>query len=150
LPVEVKDGVDRAPEGPGTPRIAATDEQFAARLGRPVPRPRPVRPFTRQSSLGELRATRAGRLLNAILWRIAPFDEETKADEVAMRTYQRALDELPLRGAAIYSEGKLTWSTVDILLDVMNGRPGRAVTALARMVTARVGRLGGRSAGRPS
>jgi beta-glucosidase len=150
LTVQVKGGVDRAPEGPDTPPIAATGDQFATRLGRPVPRPRPVRPFTRQSSLGELRLTRTGRLLNAVLWRIAPFDEETKADEIAMRTYKRALDELPLRGAAIYSEGKLPWSTVDILLDVMNGRPGRAVTALGRKVTARVGRLSGRSARRPS
>src|SRR6185369_3351927 len=72
LTIEVKGGVSQAPEGPGTAPVAATDDQFAARLGRPVPRPRPVRPFTRQSSLGELRATRTGRLLNAILWRIAP------------------------------------------------------------------------------
>ena len=45
----------------------------------------PVRPFTRQSSLEELTATRIGRLLNALLWRIAPFDDETRADETAMR-----------------------------------------------------------------
>jgi beta-glucosidase len=150
LTLEVEGGVDQAPEGPGTAPIAATGDQFAARLGRPVPRPRPVRPFTRQSSLSELRATRTGRLLYAILWRIAPFDEEAKADEIAMRTFKRALDELPLRGAAIYSEGKLPWSTVDILLDVVNGRPGRAVTALGRKVTARLGRLSGRSARRAS
>jgi beta-glucosidase len=128
LTVVVEDGVDVAPEGPDAPQIASSDEQFASRLGRALPQPRPVRPFTRQSSLEELRATRIGRLLNAILWRIAPFDEETRADETAMKTYRRTLDELPLRGAAIYSGGKLRWTTVDTLLDVLNGRHRRATT----------------------
>jgi hypothetical protein len=52
--------------------------------------------------------------------------------------YKRALDELPLRGAAIYSGGKLTWTTVDTLLDVLNGRPRaaavRTVAALGRAI----------------
>ncbi|HET6529102.1 MAG TPA: glycoside hydrolase family 3 C-terminal domain-containing protein [Actinoplanes sp.] len=126
--VDVKEGVDVAPDGPTAPRIAVSDEQFAARLGRPVPTPRPVRPFTRQSSLAELRATRIGRLLSAVLWRMAPFDQETRADETAMRTYRRALDELPLRGAAIYSGGRLRLTAVDSLLDVLNGRHRRAIT----------------------
>jgi beta-glucosidase len=139
--VEVKGGVDVAPEGPDSAPIAATDEQFARRLGRPVPVPRPVRPFTRQSSLAELSSTRIGRLLNALLWRMAPFDAETRADEVAMRTYRRGLDELPLRGAAIYSAGKLTWPMVDTLLDLLNGRRRdaavRIVAALGKALTKR-------------
>jgi beta-glucosidase len=122
LTVVVSGGVASAPEGPGTPAIAVSDELFAARLGRPVPRPRPVRPYTRQSTLGQLSGTRIGRLLFAVLWRMAPFDAETKADETAMATYRRALEELPLRGAAIYSGGKLRLRTVDVLLALLNGR----------------------------
>jgi beta-glucosidase len=138
LTVQIEGGVGTAPEAPGTPAVAATDEQFAARLGHAVPVPRPIRPFTRQSSLEDLTATRIGRLLNAVLWRIAPFDDEDRADEAAMRMYKRALDELPLRGAAIYSAGKLTWTTVDTLLDVLNGRPRpaavRVLAALGRTI----------------
>ena len=126
LTVEIKGGAGTAPEGPDAPAVAVTDEQFAERLGHAVPQPRPIRPFTRQSSLEELTATRIGRLLNALLWRIAPFDDETRADETAMRTYKRALDELPLRGAAIYSSGRMTWTTVDTLLDILNGRRRQA------------------------
>lgn len=63
LTVDVGGGIGTAPEGPGTPGVAVTDEHFSARLGRAVPPPRQVRPFTRQSSLGELSATRIGRLL---------------------------------------------------------------------------------------
>jgi beta-glucosidase len=138
VPVEIHGDAGTAPDGPDTPPIAATDEQFAARLGHAVPEPRPVRPFTRQSSLEELTVTRIGRLLHAVLWRIAPFDDETRADEAGMRMYKRALEELPLRGAAIYSGRKLTLTTVDTLLDILNGRPRqaavRSVAALGRTI----------------
>jgi beta-glucosidase len=140
--VQVKGSVDTAGEGPRTPPVASTDDQFAARLGRPIPRPRPVRPFTRQSSLEELGVTRIGRLLNAILWRLAPFDEDTKADETAMKAYKRSLDELPLRGAAIYSSGKLRWPTVDTLLDILNREPRQAATRLAIALGRTISRRG--------
>jgi hypothetical protein len=38
-----------------------------------------------------------------------------------------------LRGAAIYSGGRFGWTAVDTLLDVLNGRGGRAA---ARLVAA--------------
>lgn len=130
VPVEMP-GVTAAAEGPRTPPVARTDEQFAVRLGRPVPAPRPIRPYTRQAGLGELRATRTGRLLYAVLWRMAKL-AETGADEATMKMYQRSFDEMPLRGAAIYSGGRLRWSTVDALVDLLNGRPHRMVARLVR------------------
>ena len=129
IEVEIGQGVETAPEDPHTPPVAETDEQFAVRLGRPVPVPRPVRPFTRQAGLGELRATRTGRLLYAVLWRMGRLNE-TGADETTMKMYQRSFDEMPLRGAAIYSGGRLRWSTVDALIDILNGRPHRILRRL--------------------
>jgi beta-glucosidase len=135
--VVVRGGVDTAPEGPGTPAVADTGEVFAARLGRPVPRPRPVRPYTRQSTLGQLSGTWIGRLLFAALWRMAPFDAETRADDTAMATYRRALEELPLRGAAIYSGGKLRLRAVDALVALLNVRGQRTRRRSARRATGR-------------
>jgi len=143
--VTVEGGVDTAAEPPGAPLVAVTDEQFRERLGRPVPRPRPARPFTRQSTLEELSVTRIGRLLKAVLWRLAPIDEATKADPATLAMFERGLAELPLRGAAIYSGGKLRWASVDILLDVLNGRPG-AATARTLTAVASVGQALGRRA----
>jgi beta-glucosidase len=120
--VAVTGGVDTAAEPAGAPPVAASDELFRRRLGRPVPRPRPVRPFTRQSTLDELSVTRTGRLLKAVLWRLAPIDEATRADPAAMAMIERSLAELPLRAAAIYSGGKLRWATVDLLLGMLNRR----------------------------
>ncbi|WP_106401216.1 glycoside hydrolase family 3 C-terminal domain-containing protein [Actinocorallia populi] len=131
--VVVSGGVDTAAEPVGSPLVAVTDEQFEQRLGHPVPRPRPVRPFTRDSTLGEVSATRLGRLLKAVLWRAAPLDEATRADPAEMAMYEHGLDELPLRAAAIFSAGKLRWTTIDVLLHLLNGRPARAAAALLRL-----------------
>ena len=135
--VTVKDGVDTAAELAGAPLVAASDEQFRQRLGHPIPTPRPVRPFTRQSTVEEIGVTRVGRLLKAIMWRLAPIDDATKADATAMAMIERGLAELPLRGAAIHSGGKLRWGSVDILLDVLNGRPGLTVGRSLRFLRRR-------------
>jgi beta-glucosidase len=138
--VAVKGGVDTAAEPAGTPPVAATDEQFERRLGHPIPRPRPVRPFTRQSTLGEISLTRLGRFLTTALWRLAPIDEATRADPVTMAMVERAFAELPLRGAAIHSGGKLRWATVDTLLDILNGHPGHAAASALTSVVQTLGR----------
>jgi beta-glucosidase len=130
--VTVKGGIDTAAEPADAPLVAVADEHFRQRLGHPIPQPRPVRPFTRQSTVDELSATRIGRLLKAVLWRLAPLDEATKADKATMAMLEHALAELPLRGVAIHSGGKLRWASVDILLDILNGRPGHMLTAIAR------------------
>jgi beta-glucosidase len=138
--VAVKGGIDTAAEPADAPLVAATDEHFHRRLGHPVPQPRPVRPFTRNSTVDELSVTRIGRLLKTVLWRLAPLDEATKADKATMAMLEHALAELPLRGVAIHSGGKLRWASVDALLDILNGRPGRAATKALTSVARTLGR----------
>lgn len=134
--VTLSGGVDTAPEPAGAQPIARTDQHFAARLGHPVPQPRPVRPFTRDSTIGELAQTRVGALLKTVLWRAAPVDEATRDDPTEMHMLERGLDELPLRSAAIFSRGTIRWPLVDTLLAAANGRyteaGRRAVDALMR------------------
>ncbi|MFF5229616.1 glycoside hydrolase family 3 C-terminal domain-containing protein [Dactylosporangium sp. NPDC000521] len=144
--VTVEGGLDGAAATAAEPLVAADDEQFRQRLGHPVPRPRPVRPFTRQSTLDEVGTTRPGRLLKAILWRMAPIDDDVRADPAALAMYEHGINELPLRGAAIFSGGRLRLGAVDALVHVFNGEPGRAavraVTSLASAVRRWVGRRG--------
>ncbi|MBG0564350.1 glycoside hydrolase family 3 C-terminal domain-containing protein [Actinoplanes aureus] len=118
--VTVSDGVSTAAEPAGTPPIAVTDEQFRRRLGRPLPRPRSVRPFTRDSTLDEVATTQLGRLFKSALWRAAPIDEATRDNPVELAMYEHSLAELPLRAAAIFSGGKLRWRTIDLLLRLFN------------------------------
>lgn len=133
LSVTVTGGVETAPEPADTPAVAIGDAAFAARLGRPVPTPRPVRPFTRESTVGELATTRVGRLLRRALVAAAPLDEAAGADETLQLMLRRSLEELPLRSVAIFSGGRLRWPAVDAILLAVNGVRGVRASAAARL-----------------
>jgi beta-glucosidase len=146
LPVRVTGGVCAAPEGVDVDPVARSERAFAARLGGAVPRPRPIRPFVRDSTLGELAATRTGRVVRSVLRRVSPVDVDPDDGQTLM--HERALDELPLRAAAIFSGGAITWPMVDAVIAAANGQPrvaltrgvvatGQAVHRLLRMITGR-------------
>jgi beta-glucosidase len=116
------------PEAPaGAAPIASSDAEFAARLGGVLPTPRVDRPVTRDSTMAEIASTPGGRLVRRVVWRSMPLDEATRANSDAMRMMERTLDELPLRAAALLSRGRLTWRRVDTVIDLLNGRPLRAL-----------------------
>lgn len=136
LTVEVTDGVTTAPEPPSAPAVAVTDEDFERRLGRPVtPRPA-LRPFTRESTLGEVSTTLLGRLLRAGVLRAGPVDDAMLDDDATRRMVQRSMDELPLRALVAFGGGRLTPAGLDALVDLLNGRvgevAGRGMAALRR------------------
>ncbi len=128
LPVDVAGDVDDAPEPAGTALVAGDDEAFARRLGRPVPSARPVRPFTRETTVGELEGTAVGRLVGKLV-RKGSFPEE--GDEVTRLMVERMVSELPLRSAAMFSGGRLSLPAVDAILALADGRPVSAARTLA-------------------
>ncbi len=140
LSVEVKEGVDSAQslERPGAPLVAVTDQDFAARLGRPVPRPRPVKPFTRDSTFGELSSTVVGRLAKRVVHQGLAPRAGSEPDPTTAKMLERALEELPLRAAASLSAGRLSWRAVDAVIDAANRRYLKAGLRASRgLVSAR-------------
>lgn len=112
--------------------VAATDDQFQELLGRPIPVPVPERPFTRLTTVGELRATRTGRLLRAGLHRFTRgrFEQMAGGDTAMADGLSEALDMMPLRGVVLFADGKVPWPVLDAIVDTLNGRlPGRIVAA---------------------
>ena len=79
-----------------------------------------MRPFTKDSTFEELAATRAGALLRAALLRANPHYKAASADPRLQAMVERTVAELPLRAAAQYSGGRLTWSRVDLILKALN------------------------------
>ncbi len=123
------DGVSDAPEPADTDLVAASDAAFAARLGREIPTPVPVEPFTRVSTVGEIQGQRFGRAIKAAMQRFGGI--ETDPDDPAVaRMYERSLNEMPLRAAALFSQGKINWTTLDTVVDLLNRKP---VTAGVRV-----------------
>ena len=112
-----------SPEGVTDERILGVDDDadFSALLGRPIPTPRPARPFTRDSTIAELQRSKlAGlvlpRLLKLVASRAGSKGESNQLLESAMR-------EFPLRSLAAVSGGKVGWRVVDAALVVLNRLP---------------------------
>lgn len=123
------DAVDSA-EPPSTPAVAASDAAFSDRLGRSIPSPKADRPFTRDSTIGDLSATLVGRGLRAGLRRAMPVSDADRADPATIAMLERSVDELPVRGLAQMSGGRVGWKHVDAVLAFANRRPFAGVRAL--------------------
>ncbi|MBX9471635.1 glycoside hydrolase family 3 C-terminal domain-containing protein [Microcella sp.] len=119
-------------EPPHTAAIAATDEQWAHRLGRTIPAPRPAKPFTRESTVGDIAHTLTGRALAAAIARMMPVSDDDKDDPASRELIERTVAELPLRGLAQMSQGRVSWKTVDAVVAFANGHPVAGLRALLR------------------
>ncbi|HEX6888658.1 MAG TPA: hypothetical protein VF143_11180, partial [Candidatus Nanopelagicales bacterium] len=119
LPVVLESDDVVAPEPP-VADLVANDEEFAALLGRPIPPPVPVRPFTRTTTIGELAASRAGRglaaLMQAGITRRASWGEEIDDQMLAA-----VVQGMPLRGFVQMAGGALTFGHLDRVLAALNG-----------------------------
>lgn len=112
-----------SPEGAGDARVlgAEDDGDFSALLGRPIPIPRPARPFTRDSTIAEIQTSKVAglvlpRLLRMVAARAGSAGESNQLMESAMR-------EFPLRSLAAVSGGKVGWKVIDGALAVLNRLP---------------------------
>ena len=115
--------------------------EFADMLGRPVPTPAAIRPFTRNSTLEDLEATRVGRLLSSIVVReglkrsAAEFPDP---DDATLAMVRAMLREGPARMLVMMGDGVISFPQLDALLDALDGRWGRlggnAVRQLRRLV----------------
>ena len=143
LDVEVTDGVTTSPEPPETTPVAASDDAFRRRLGRPIPEPRPVRPFSRQSTVEEIGETLLGRLVGDIAWRSVPITEEIERDPGMMRTLRRSVAELPLRGFVLLTGGRVGFEALDTLIELLNGRFRDAASKAWSTAVEKLGRARG-------
>jgi beta-glucosidase len=130
--VRVEGTTTDSAEPPSTPPIAATDEQWARRLGAAIPAPTPARPFTRESTIGDIAHTLTGRALAAAVTRMMPVSGDDRNDPASMALIERTIAELPLRGLAQMSQGTVSWKTVDAVVAFANRRPFAGMRALLR------------------
>lgn len=110
--------------------IAASDKAFARRLGHAIPDPRPVRPYTRVSTIGEIARNPVGLLVRSAVLRFSGFHGET--DPVTAKMITRSVDEMPLRAIALLGAGRVNLGMIDGLIDVLNRQPGRLMGRVGR------------------
>ncbi|WP_061963041.1 glycoside hydrolase family 3 C-terminal domain-containing protein [Demequina aurantiaca] len=105
----------------GPAGFVATDAEFATLLGHPIPTPRPTLPFHRDSTIDSLQQTALGRKLRTQLQGVISKqfgdmgdDEDTAAMMSAM------FGEMPLRGIATASNGKVSLKALNAAIATLN------------------------------
>ena len=125
--VDSDDTVAAAPDVAGT---VATDAEFAALLGRPIPVPTSSRPFTRTSTPAELTTSRVGRglvaLLNRTAGRAVTLDDADDLGE-AEQMLRAVMSAMPLRAFVQMSNGRLSLAALDRLIAGLNSDMRTAV-----------------------
>ncbi len=140
IPIEV-DSDDVLGPSVGPADVVATDEEFAAMLGRPIPTPKPSRPFDRNSTLEDLEATAVGRLLSAIVVQegqrraIAEFPDP---DDATIAMVRAALKEGPVRMLVLMGDGILSFRQADVLLQALDGHWTSAARSVVAELTRRL------------
>ena len=112
--------------GPSAPSFVADDAEFAGMLGRRVPAAAPLLPFHRDSTIGSLRATNLGALTRGIIVRIARRSFGGDDDPDTRAGVEALIENLPLRGVAMASQGGMPLRRLDRLIRLLNAASPRA------------------------
>ena len=99
-------------------------EQFECVLGHPVPPERSIRPFTANSTLGEVQASFAGRMFYKMIQKnMAKQFGGTNSEgmEEFAKIIDAMLEDMPIRQLAMMSGGALTPNVMAGLVEMMNG-----------------------------
>ncbi|WP_062205787.1 beta-glucosidase [Demequina salsinemoris] len=108
-----------APAGP-----VASDAELSALLGHPVPAAAPTLPFSRETTVRELKASGLGRVLRGLVRKVSEKEmgAATADDPVAESFYEST----PMRVLAMGSDGRVSLATIDRILDALNVTTAKA------------------------
>ena len=121
-----------------TAPLRVDDAAFAAVLGRPVPKPRPARPFHRNSALVDLRACALGRIafdfcerhMDWVARRVGCGGADYSTSSNQRKMVENMVYYMPLRALPAMSQGKLRPCHAAAIMELCNGHPLRALRCL--------------------
>ncbi len=126
---------DNAPDAPRIHDggLDVPDGAFAAMLGRPLPAAEGTRPFHVNSTVSEIAQTWLGRRVrNLVVRQFQRMLGVYNLDETNARMFEEMALGMPLRSLVLFSQGRLGFRAVAVLLALLNGRFGRALLLLLR------------------
>lgn len=101
-----------------------TKEEFESILGHPVPPERSLRPFTVASTLGEVKASFAGRMFYSVIKKnmMKQFSNGSgDGNDELTKILDAMLEDMPLRQLAMLSGDAMTPNVMEGLVEMMNG-----------------------------
>ena len=110
-----------------TPASAvATDAEFAALLGRPIPRPRGILPYTTDSTIDDLRSTWLGRRLRGVLLSLVAKQLPDGGGEELQSMLDAVVGGMPLRAIVASAQGRLSHDALDRIIAALNAASRQA------------------------
>jgi beta-glucosidase len=115
----------------GTP-LSVPDAEFSMLLSRPIPPAARQKgePFTMNSTLSDMSKTLIGKIVFAQIKKAALRMAGESTDEGLKNMFDAMLAEMPIRSLAAMSEGALTPTQGQGLVDLVNGRPVKGIKKL--------------------
>ncbi len=102
-----------------TPNYILNESDFEKLLGRPIPRPIATKPYTRNTTLGEIKDTFIGkRIVGVVEKQVSKMsidEENTMSNMISAMIYQ-----MPLRTLASFSGGAISINRIDGLVNLLN------------------------------
>ena len=110
-------------------RMLQTDELPQAR--------KRVRPFSRLSLLSELKHSISGRLIRRAVFHFAIDGMDDADDPAQRRLVEELVDNMPLKGLVIFSQGTVIFEDLDTLIALLNWNFIKAATHLIALIKRR-------------
>ena len=111
------------PEMPSAGFDVAND-QFDLMLNKTCPPPETSRPYHLNSSVGELRESWLGsKVRKRIIENFMKNMGANNSDATLSKMFEEMADNMPLRGMALFSRGKLDFLQLNMLIAALNGKP---------------------------
>ena len=104
-----------APAGP-----VATDAEFAALLGRPIPEPRGLSPFHQDTVVSDLDATVVGRVVAKGMEQVLARAMAVDSDDPSYPMVHAMMGQMPARGVAMNSNGRVSLDAMDRVIATLN------------------------------
>ena len=104
-------------------KLLVDDDVFATMLGKKVPDAESSRPFHLNSSLSEVGQTLLGALFKAQI--VKAFKKQMgsdSADPTVEKMFEEMANDMPLRSLVFFSQGKIGFKSMRVLLALLNNR----------------------------
>lgn len=106
---------------------------FRQLYGRPFPKVPPLRPFTPDSRLSDLKSTIPGSILVSFIYTYGNF--EFKGDPDMRKMLEAMFDFMPMRFMIM---GGVPPHVIEALIDTLNGEPGKALSDILQLLKAKL------------
>ncbi|MDR0846283.1 MAG: glycoside hydrolase family 3 C-terminal domain-containing protein [Lactobacillales bacterium] len=154
---DIKGSVELAVTGVDLPALASTDYDdlkaqigadgilnisdaaYESVLGRPIPAELPKKPYTQNTTLGDIQHTLIGKLVYKVAKdkteaTLAANEKEGEEDDGWRKMMETSMNENPLRALSMMSEGMVPPAKLQGMIDLLNGKVVRGIVNLTKTI----------------